>query len=225
MPRKIAEGYAHYFGTIVAKISPTRRPGLSPKAHHVFKLSSISGEFVRKELKNIKSSKSTGHANIPARLLKDGSGAIAKPLTVLMNRSLAEGSIQLEWKQATVTPVHKSDSRTHPAHYRPISVLPVFSKILERAVRKMVYTFLQQLNLLSDYQSGFRSLQSTSTRLTDVTNTLLQNIIKGQLIGCLRGRRSKGKGKGIRARDHARGRREEGNACKEAIVFAIPPTN
>ena len=41
----------------------------------------------------------------------------------------------------------------------------------------------------------------------------------------LRGRRSKGKGKGIRARDHARGRREEGNACKEAIVFAIPPTN
>ena len=41
----------------------------------------------------------------------------------------------------------------------------------------------------------------------------------------LRGRRSKGKGKGIRARDHARGRREEGNTCKEAIVFAIPPTN
>ena len=41
----------------------------------------------------------------------------------------------------------------------------------------------------------------------------------------LRGRRSKGKGEGIRARDHARGRREEGNTCKEAIAFAIPPTN
>ena len=41
----------------------------------------------------------------------------------------------------------------------------------------------------------------------------------------LRGRHSKGKGKGIRARDHARERRVEGNACKEAIVFAIPPTN
>ena len=40
-----------------------------------------------------------------------------------------------------------------------------------------------------------------------------------------RGRRSNRKGKGIRVRDHARGRREEGNACKEAIVFAIPPTN
>ena len=45
------------------------------------------------------------------------------------------------------------------------------------------------------------------------------------LYGNLRGRRSKGKGKGIRARDHARERREEGNACKQAIVFTIPPTN
>ena len=150
-PRKIARGFAHYFGTIVAKIrggfmGSTRRPGLSPKARHVFKLSSISEEFVRKELKNIKPSKSTGLADIPTRLLKDGSGAIARPPTVLMNRSLAEDLIP---------PVHKSDSRTNPANYRPISALPVFSKILERAVHKMVYTFLQQHNLLSVYQSAF----------------------------------------------------------------------
>ena len=71
----------------------------------------------------------------------------------------------------------------NPANYRPISVLPVFSKILERAVHKMVYKFLQQHILLSVYQSGFRSPHSTSTCLTDVTNTLLQNIDKGQLIG------------------------------------------
>ena len=47
----------------------------------------------------------------------------------------------------------------------------------------MVYKFLQQHNLLSVYQSGFRSLHSNSTCLTDVTNTLLQNIDKGQLTG------------------------------------------
>ena len=56
----------------------TRRPGLSPKARHVFKLSSISEEFVGKELKNVKPSKSTGLADIPTRLLKDGSGAIGR---------------------------------------------------------------------------------------------------------------------------------------------------
>ena len=59
----------------------------------------------------------------------------------------------------------------------------VFSKILEPAVHKMVYTYLQQHNLLSIYQSGFRSLHSTSMCLADVTNTLLQNIDKGQLTG------------------------------------------
>ena len=110
--------------------------------------------FVSKELKNIKSSKSTDLAAIPACLLKDGFCAIARPLTVLMNRSPAEGSIPPEWKYATVTPVHKSDSRTNPANYRPISVL----------------------RPQSSYQSGLCSLQSTSTCLTDVTNTLLQNI-------------------------------------------------
>ena len=53
-------------------------------------------------------------------------------------------------------------------------------------------------------------------------------VIGGDIVqsaSSLRVRRSKGKGKGIRARVQARGRREEGNACKEAIVFAIPPTN
>ena len=100
-----------------------------------------------------------------------------------MNRSIAEGSIPSDWKHAVVTLVYKSDSRTDPNNYRPISVLPVFSKILERAVHKMVYTYLQQHNLLSIYQSGFRSLHSTSTCLANVTNTLLQNIDKGQLTG------------------------------------------
>ena len=129
-------------------------------------------------------SKSTCLADIPARLLKEGSGAIARPLTVLMNRSLAEGSIPLEWKHATVKPVHNLTlERVQLTIYRPISVLPVFSKILERAVHKLVYTFLRQHNLLSVYQSGFRSLQSSSTCLTDITNTLLQNIDKGQLTG------------------------------------------
>ena len=59
----------------------------------------------------------------------------------------------------------------------------VFSKILEPAVHKMVYTYLQQHNLLSIYQSGFHSLHSTSMCLADVTNTLLENIDKGQLTG------------------------------------------
>ena len=122
-----AQGFAHYFGTAVQKI----RGGVSAPSRRTTLL--------------------------PARLLKDGSDAIARPLIVLMNRSIAEDSIPSDWKHAVVTPVYKSDSKTDPTNYRPIYLLPVFSKILERAVHKMVYTYLQQYNRLSIYQSGFRS--------------------------------------------------------------------
>ena len=91
-----------------------------------FRLSTIDETFVCDQLMKIKTSKSTGLTNIPARLLKDGCNALAKPLTILMNRSLAEGSIPFEWKHAMVTPVHKSGLKTDAANYRPISVLPVF---------------------------------------------------------------------------------------------------
>ena len=63
------------------------------------------------------------------------------------------------------------------------------------------------------------------TDLCDRYFARLTKAFKGLFASSLRGKPSKGKGKGITARDHARGRREEGNACKEAIVFAIPPTN
>ena len=82
-----------------------------------------------------------------------------------------------------VTPIHKAGTTTDAANYRPISTLPVFAKLLERAAHNMVYSYLQDNSLLTNYQSGYRPLHSTSTCLIDVTNSLLQNIDKGQLTG------------------------------------------
>lgn len=88
-----------------------------------------------------------------------------------------------DWKHARVTPIFKSGSKTDPANYRPISVLPVFMKILERAIHEMTYTYLLENNLLSTCQSGFRPLHSTTTSLIVITNQVLQNIDKGLLTG------------------------------------------
>lgn len=77
------------------------------------------------------------------KLLKESAVALAKPLTLLMNRSLAEGAIPSDWKHASVTPIHKAGAITDAANYRPISTLPVFAKILEHAVHIMVYTSRQ----------------------------------------------------------------------------------
>ena len=190
-PLSIAAKFGTFFRTVIARLRETllttstfplpRCLQVSPTA--VFRLSPISEEFVLKQLKAIKSNKSTGFVDIPAHLLKDGAEVLAKPLTVLMNRSIAEGAVPSEWKHAMVTPIHKSGARTDPSNYRPISVLPVFSKILERAVHQMVYSYLQQHKLLSYLQSGFRPLHSTTTCLTNMTNTILNNIDNGLLTG------------------------------------------
>ena len=102
--------------------------------------------------------KSSGLVEMPSRLLKDGAEALAEPLLLLMKRTIYEGSIPSDWKDAVVTPVHKADSKTDPSNFRPISVLPFFSKILERAVHHMVYKYLHDNKLLSSHQSGFLSL-------------------------------------------------------------------
>ena len=188
-PKKISQTFAKYFSTAIVKLRQCMTSVLSASRPPVnrstnnFKLSQVSESFVAKELKKLKSNKSTGLHNIPARLLKDGADALATPLALLMNRSINEGSIPASWKHAIVTPVFKSGSKSDPSNYRPISVLPVFAKILEKAVHEMVYNFLLQHKLLSPYQSGFRPLHSTATSLIDITNTILHNIDKGKLTG------------------------------------------
>ena len=113
--RKIAQGFADYFRTAIVKIRQhlffnpiTTAQSLETRS--VFRLSRVEEDYVCKELKKIKTSKSTGLENIPARLLKDNAVALAKPLTLLMNRSLAEGAIPSDWKHASVTPIHKAGS-------------------------------------------------------------------------------------------------------------------
>ena len=188
---QISQGFASYFRTSVSKIrenmpstiySPWRR---ALRSRSIFRLSRVDEDFVCSELKKIKASKSTGLENIPTRLLKDSAPVITRPLTTLINRSLSEGSLPSDWKHAVVTPIHKSCSKTEAANYRPISTLPVFARILERAVHTIIYAYLQEYNLFLNYQSGYRPLHSTSTCLIDVTNRLLQNIDKGQLTGIL----------------------------------------
>ena len=110
---------------------------------------------------------------------------MARPLTLLINRTINEGTLPADWKHAIVTPVHKAVSKSDPSNFRPISVLPVFSKILEQAVHRMVYNYSLELKLLSPLQCGFRPIHSTSTCLSHVTNTLLENIDKGLLTGLI----------------------------------------
>ncbi|CAB4012325.1 RNA-directed DNA polymerase from mobile element jockey-like, partial [Paramuricea clavata] len=75
-----------------------------------------------------------------------------------------------EWKVARVMPLYKNGQRSIPGNYRPISVLPAISKIMERILYDQLYNYLTKFELLSDSQFGFRKFHSTASALLDCTN-------------------------------------------------------
>ena len=79
---------------------------------------------------------------------------------------------------ARVIPLYKNGHRNLPGNYRPISVLPTISKIMERILYNQLYVYLTEFGLLSSAQFGFRKSHSTATALLDCTNEWYMNIDK-----------------------------------------------
>ena len=82
-----------------------------------------------------------------------------------------------------VTPLHKSGTKDDPRNYRPISVLPVVSKVLERLICKQLACYFDDHSLLCKSQSGFRRMHSTETAVTYFADEILMNMDKGLATG------------------------------------------
>ena len=134
-----------------------------------FKFVEITEQFTLTQLRIIKMGKSAGLDNIPGRLMKDAPNVIAGPLTWIFNLSLAKGHVPSEWKSARVIPLLKSGEPDNMENYRPISILPLTSKIMEKAV---LYSFLTNNQLLNPYEFGFRKGHSTETVVIGLTDTI-----------------------------------------------------
>ena len=89
------------------------------------------------------------------------------------------------WKCARVTPIHKSGDMKTPGNYRPISVLPIFSKILERAIHSQLSEYLEQHQLLTDSQFGYRRKRSTKLASTLLCDDIRSSIDKGNFVGAV----------------------------------------
>ena len=94
----------------------------------------ISQSFVRNQLQNLKANKAIGLDKVSIRVLKDSVEAVIPSITSLFNKSLNESLFPSIWKNAKVTAIFKTGKQSDPSNYRPVSVLPVLSKILETAV-------------------------------------------------------------------------------------------
>lgn len=157
----------------------------SENTDNTFYIPIITESDVLKEIYRLKNKKSAGIDGIDAFMLKTCALEILKPITFLINRSLHEGTVPSRWKVAKVIPLHKKGDKNSANNYRPISLLPCMSKILEKIVQKHLINFLQINNILSKDQSGFRPKHSTCTALTKVTDEWLSSADKRSYTGAL----------------------------------------
>ena len=128
-----------------------------------FYLKHVTEEFVHKELLQLNAYKSTGLNGIPAKFLKDGAEILKLPITWIINLSISENTVPNGMKVARVKPLIKKNSNLEVGNYRPVSILSIVSKILERAVYIQLENYLVENNILYEYQSGFRKSFSTDT--------------------------------------------------------------
>ena len=138
-------------------------------------LSSINAEKdVIDILKSLDVNKATGPDKISAKMLREASIAIAKPLTRLINMSLNKMVFPDEWKLANVLPLYKKNDKTSVNNYWPISLLSCVSKVMERVVFKYTFNYIRDQGLLSSFQSGFTPGDSTTNQLLHVYHLLCE---------------------------------------------------
>ena len=121
---------------------------------------------VCRELRKIVPSKATGSDGIPGRVWKQCSEDLSRPVSQLFSRAFRHGRQPLLWKLASVVPVHKKGSKSATKNYRPISLLPILSKVMGAIVNRSLMGFLERNHILSTNQYGFRQGLGTQDLLT-----------------------------------------------------------
>ena len=136
-------------------------------------------------MKNVKVNKAAGIDNISGRFLKDGVNILAIPVTQICNLSIKLSHFPHDCKLAKLKPLYKKGSKTDPKNYRPISLLPIVSKIIEKIIHDQTMEYLTDNKILYRYQSGFRKNHSTDTCLSYLTDKILTGFDSGLLTGMI----------------------------------------
>ena len=138
-----------------------------------FEFTAVSEEEITRIITCINNT-SAGHDNLPMFVFKNYLGALLKIIAHICNTSLSQGIFPSDLTIAKVTCIYKSGDKTSAANYRPISLLPSFSKILEKIVEIKLQAHLSENYLLSNSQYGFRSGRGTENALHSVVEFMHQ---------------------------------------------------
>lgn len=155
-------------------------------AKPVFSLNEISNANVNKLISTLKNSKSKDVYGLDTILLKTHKETLTDPITKIVNASFRQAVYPRAWKSAIVTPIFKSGNVNDVTNYRPISILPVVSKVAERCVADQLLAHLNNTPYrLHPMQFGFRANHSTDTATRFFIESVKSKIDKGGVVGAI----------------------------------------
>jgi hypothetical protein len=158
-----------------------------PKSTAPFTFSFASAGKIAKTVLALKNTDALGLDGIPVSVLKKGIDVLASPIAHLINRSLASGTVPDGFKSACVIPIHKGKGKNtaDPASYRPVSILPALSKVLEAVVKADLESHLTRVGALPNSQFGFRPGRSCTAALATAQAKWIQGSQEGNVVGIL----------------------------------------
>ena len=136
-------------------------------------------------IQSLKSSNTTDIFGISTKFVKIASTAIEAILASIYNKSINEGIFPDAMKLAKILPIHKGDSKFIVSNYRPISLLPILSKIFEKLMYNRLIEFINKNNILTPNQFGFQKNKSTEMAVNTIINNVINSFEKKETAYCI----------------------------------------
>ena len=145
----------------------------NPNNNNMF-LSPTDSIEIKSLIQNLDESKSTDIYDTSIKLLKMSSSSLSDAISDIINHSFISGVFPDKLKCAYVLPVHKAESKLSVGNYRPISILPIISKIFEKVVSIRLTNFLKTNDIIFKHQFGFQSGMSTDLAILDIHSKIVE---------------------------------------------------
>ena len=148
-----------------------------------FSFTEVSFKEIKTEMRLLKLNKASQYSDIPTKIIKENSDIFSNFICESINNSIKSSIFPSCLKHADVTPLHKKCNKSLKENYRPVSILPILSKVFERSMFKQMSSFFD--DIFSKYQYGFRKGFSTQQCLLALLEKWKRSIDRGKVFGAL----------------------------------------
>ena len=148
-----------------------------------FSISPAHPDQIRKIISKLRNSKSSGVDQIDTYIVKLIMDEIVPAVTHIVNLSIEQKAFPTMWKLAKIIPLLKKDDPLEVKNYRPVAILPILSKVLERVVFLQIVEYMESEDLFHPNHHGFRSNHSTCSALLQMYDTWVEAVDRGELAG------------------------------------------